>query len=104
MLINNIDYQNLHTKVNFLDKYKNISQNNVESNNFIDCIKTALGEISKIQKHATKDAEKFVLNQSGISLNDVMINLQKSSLSMQMAIQVRNKIVSAYQEIMSQQI
>ncbi|CAL4326135.1 flagellar hook-basal body complex protein FliE [Buchnera aphidicola] len=103
MLINNINHQNFYTKINFLNKNLNTSKN-IESNNFIDYIKTALGEISNVQNHATKDAEKFMLNQSGISLNDVMINLQKSSLSMQMAIQVRNKIVSAYQEIMSQQV
>ncbi|AHG60295.1 flagellar hook-basal body complex protein FliE [Buchnera aphidicola] len=103
MFIKNINYHNIHTKINFLNKNIN-TENNIESNHFIDYIKTALGEISNIQNNAKKDSEKFTLNQSGISLNDVMINLEKSTLSMQMAIQVRNKIISAYQEIMNQQI
>ncbi len=33
----------------------------------------------------------------GISLNDVMVDLQKSSVSLQMGVQVRNKLVAAYQ-------
>ncbi|ACL29896.1 flagellar hook-basal body complex protein FliE [Buchnera aphidicola] len=98
MFIENINHQNINTKFNLLDAQKK------DSENFIDYIKIALGEISKNQNHAKIDSEKFILNQSGTSLNDVMINLEKSSISMQLAVQIRNKIVSAYQEIMSQQI
>jgi len=39
-----------------------------------------------------------------VSLNDVMVDLQKSSVSMQMGIQVRNKLVSAYTDIMNMQV
>jgi len=39
-----------------------------------------------------------------VSLNDVMVDLQKSSVSMQMGIQVRNKLVSAYQDVMNMQV
>ena len=40
----------------------------------------------------------------GVALNDVMTDLQKSSVSLQMGIQVRNKLVTAYQEMMSMQV
>jgi flagellar hook-basal body complex protein FliE len=33
-----------------------------------------------------------------------MTDMQKASVSMQMGIQVRNKLVSAYQEVMSMQV
>ncbi|QCI17487.1 flagellar hook-basal body complex protein FliE [Buchnera aphidicola (Acyrthosiphon lactucae)] len=102
MFINNIDHQNINTKINLLDI--NTKTQKTESDKFMDYIKIGLGEISKTQNHAKSDSEKFILNQSGVSLNDVMINLEKSSISMQMAIQIRNKIMSAYQEIMNQQI
>jgi flagellar hook-basal body complex protein FliE len=101
MFIDNINHQNIDTKTNLLDI--NI-QKNKEPKNFINYVEAALKEISTVQNQANNDAEKFVLNQSEKSLNDVMINLQKSSISIQMAIQIRNKIVSAYQEIMNQQI
>lgn len=101
MLIDNINHKNIYSKIHFSDTS---SKANKESSNFVNYIKKELGEISEIQKKATIDSEKFQLNQSDISLNDTMINLQKSAISIQMAIQIRNKIVSAYQEIMNQQI
>ncbi|QCI21964.1 flagellar hook-basal body complex protein FliE [Buchnera aphidicola] len=103
MFIENINYQNFNKKINYLDKNINETKNK-KSDNFIDCIKTALGEISNIQNHTKTETEKFLSNKSQVSLNDIVINLEKSSISMQMAIQIRNKIVSAYQEIMNQQI
>ena len=33
-----------------------------------------------------------------------MVDLQKSSVSLQMGIQVRNKLVSAYQDVMNMQV
>lgn len=47
---------------------------------------------------------KFTLGEPGIALNDVMADMQKASVSMQMGIQVRNKLVAAYQEVMSMQV
>ncbi|EBP2891855.1 flagellar hook-basal body complex protein FliE, partial [Salmonella enterica] len=44
------------------------------------------------------------LGEPGIALNDVMADMQKASVSMQMGIQVRNKLVAAYQEVMSMQV
>ncbi|MCU4137138.1 flagellar hook-basal body complex protein FliE [Buchnera aphidicola (Sitobion avenae)] len=102
MFIDNINHQYINAKINLLDTNTKIQKK--ENDKFLDYIKTALGEISKIQNHAKVDSEKFTLNQSGVSLNDVMINLEKSSISIQMAIQIRNKVISAYQEIMNQQI
>ncbi|QCI21394.1 flagellar hook-basal body complex protein FliE [Buchnera aphidicola (Hyadaphis tataricae)] len=103
MFIDNINNQNFNTKINVLDNNAK-KQNYIEPKSFVDHIKTALGEISSIQNNAKIDAEKFMLNKSEIPLNDIMINIQKSAISMQMAIQVRNKLVSSYQEIMNQQI
>ncbi|WP_252384095.1 flagellar hook-basal body complex protein FliE, partial [Escherichia coli] len=39
-------------------------------------------------------AEKFTLGEPGVALNDVMTDMQKASVSMQMGIQVRNKLVA----------
>lgn len=101
MFIDNIYNQNIYTNIDFLDTNK---QKNKKSNNFINHFQTALGEISNIQNNSKKNIEKFQLNHSDISLNDIMINLQKSSISIELAIQVRNRIISAYKEIMNQQI
>ncbi|OMQ24464.1 flagellar hook-basal body complex protein FliE [Serratia oryzae] len=68
---------------------------------FASELKIALGKISSTQQSARQQAQDFALGVPGSSLNDVMVDLQKSSVSLQLGIQVRNKLVAAYQEIMS---
>jgi flagellar hook-basal body complex protein FliE len=63
-----------------------------------------LDRVSDTQNSAKAQAEKFSLGEPGIALNDVMTDLQKASVSLQMGIQVRNKLVSAYQEVMGMQV
>lgn len=68
---------------------------------FASELKSALDSISGTQQAAREQAQKFTLGTPGVELNDVMVDLQKSSINMQMGIQVRNKLVAAYQEMMS---
>ena len=71
---------------------------------FAGQLHAALDRISDVQNASRTQAEKFTLGEPGIALNDVMTDMQKASVSMQMGIQVRNKLVSAYQEVMSMQV
>ncbi|WP_130835315.1 flagellar hook-basal body complex protein FliE [[Erwinia] mediterraneensis] len=78
-----------------------------EATNHVDfaaTMKAALDKISETQSQARTQAQDFEMGKPGISLNDVMVDLQKSSISMQMGIQVRNKLVSAYTDIMNMQV
>lgn len=67
-------------------------------------MKAALDKISETQTTARAQAQDFELGKPGVQLNDVMVDLQKSSISMQMGIQVLNKLVSAYSDIMNMQV
>ncbi|EPK7359458.1 flagellar hook-basal body complex protein FliE [Kluyvera intermedia] len=71
---------------------------------FAGQLHAALDRVSEVQTSARTQAEKFSLGEPGIALNDVMTDLQKASVSLQMGIQVRNKLVSAYQEVMGMQV
>lgn len=71
---------------------------------FAAAMKTALDKISDTQTGARAQAQDFEMGKSGVALNDVMVDLQKSSISMQMGIQVRNKLVAAYTDIMNMQV
>ena len=71
---------------------------------FAGQLTAALDRISDTQNSAKAQAEKFSLGEPGVALNDVMTDLQKSSVSLQMGVQVRNKLVAAYQDIMSMQV
>ena len=46
----------------------------------------------------------FVAGDPKVNLSDVMISSQKAGIEFQLMMQVRNKLVSAYQEVMSMQI
>ena len=61
-------------------------------------------DVSAAQADARKMAEDFSSGQSDVNLQDVMINLQKANLSFQQMVQVRNKLVSAYHDIMNIQV
>ena len=102
MLINNINYQNFIQDNNFFNQSNQLK--NLNSTKFIDHIINSLDEISEKQNNADINTEKFTLNQSNSSLDNTMIDLQKSSISIQMIIQIRNKVMTAYQEIMNQPV
>ena len=80
------------------------SKTNFADKNFISELKTALDNISQIQIQANNEAKAFEMGDTNISLNEVMVNMQKSSVSLQFGIQVRNKLVAAYQEIMNMNV
>jgi flagellar hook-basal body complex protein FliE len=63
----------------------------------------SLDRVSGAQQHAYGQAEAFELGKPGIALNDVMVDMQKANIGFQTALQVRNRLVAAYQEVMNMQ-
>ncbi len=100
--------QGIESVVSQLQATAGIARNqSVESEptiSFAGQLHAALDRISDTQNAARVQAEKFTLGEPGVALNDVMTDLQKSSISLQMGVQVRNKLVSAYQDIMNMQV
>ena len=84
-----------------IDK-KQYTANNEQ--NFLTELKTALDTISQTQIQANNQAKAFEMGEPNVSLNEVMVNLQKSSVSLQFGIQVRNRLVAAYQEVMNMNV
>ncbi|TFW26004.1 flagellar hook-basal body complex protein FliE [Duganella callida] len=71
---------------------------------FSDALKTALDGVNASAKDAEVLGKKFAMGDDSVSLSDVMISQQKASINFQAAIQVRNKLVSAYHDIMNMQV
>lgn len=71
---------------------------------FSQVLKGAIEQVNAAQQSAQKMTEDFASNQGNANLQDVMINLQKASLSFQQMVQVRNKLVTAYNDIMNIQV
>ena len=71
---------------------------------FSDALKSSLQQVSDTQKHSAELGQRFAMGDDSVSLSDTMIAMQKSSISFPATVQVRNKLVSAYQEIMNMQV
>jgi flagellar hook-basal body complex protein FliE len=61
----------------------------------------SLDRVSTLQNASNAQAKAFQLGAPDISLNDVMIDMQKAGIAFQATVQVRNRLVAAYQEIAS---
>lgn len=72
--------------------------------NFADALKNTITEVSEAQNKAGEQGKAFQMGDPGVSLSDVMISMQKANIGFQATVQVRNKLVSAYHEIMNMQI
>ncbi|HHW76433.1 MAG TPA: flagellar hook-basal body complex protein FliE [Xanthomonadaceae bacterium] len=73
------------------------------ANDFASVFKTMLAGVNRSQQHATRQAESFDLGQNQ-DLAGVMIAQQHARLAFQTTLQVRNKMISAYQDIMNMPI
>jgi flagellar hook-basal body complex protein FliE len=70
---------------------------------FGDILKDAISTANELQKQSDQEIQKLMTGESQ-DLHTTVIAMQKADLSFQMMMQVRNKIVQAYQEIMRMQI
>jgi flagellar hook-basal body complex protein FliE len=67
-------------------------------------LKTTLDQVNQSQAKAVELGKNFSLGDDSVNLSDVMVATQKASLSFQATVQVRNKLVSAYHDIMNMQV
>ena len=79
----------------------NTSQGSVP---FLDVLKRSLDQVNATQAQAQTTAQEFQTGQNGVSLEDAMVSMQKANISFQAAVQVRNKLVAAYTDVMNMQV
>jgi flagellar hook-basal body complex protein FliE len=64
----------------------------------------ALKSVSQAQQDATTLQRELQLDNPSVSLEQTMVAMQKAQLGFQATLQVRNRLVQAYSEIMSMQV
>jgi flagellar hook-basal body complex protein FliE len=70
---------------------------------FVDLLRSAIAQVNQAQNGADNAAREFAIGEAK-SIHDTMITLEKADLSLRLMMQVRNKVVEAYQEVMRMQI
>jgi flagellar hook-basal body complex protein FliE len=70
---------------------------------FQDVLAGAIQQVEAVQQNAAQSVERF-LSGDGEELHTTILATQQADLSMDLFLQMRNKVVSAYQEIMRMQM
>jgi flagellar hook-basal body complex protein FliE len=70
---------------------------------FGEALRDALGQVNQLQQAADKASQEFALGQ-GQDVAGTLIAVEKANIAFQMTLQLRNKLVEAYQEIMRLQM
>lgn len=79
----------------------NIKEEGDEKNNFSSVLKTSIDKVNQQQMSAADLASRFEQGDASVELSRVMIEMQKARVSFEAVKQVRNQLVTAYQEVMS---
>jgi flagellar hook-basal body complex protein FliE len=74
------------------------------ANSFANVLKAGLDKVNETQASASRMATAFERGDPGADLAQVMLESQKANVSLRAAVEVRNRLVSAYQDIMNMQI
>lgn len=80
---------------------ESISSVNPSGNNFGNLLKDAINNVSELQLDAGSKRTAFELGDRSVSLAQTMVAAQKAGIAFDATVQVRNKFVEAYKEIMS---
>lgn len=71
---------------------------------FASLLRSQVESVNSSQQSARSLAQAFELGAPGVELADVMVAAQKSRIQFEALTEVRNKLISAYQEVMSMQV
>jgi flagellar hook-basal body complex protein FliE len=75
-----------------------------ERPDFSKALKASLDQVNNVQLRSDQLGQKFVAGDDSVNLSDVMISLQKANIAFQATVQVRNKLVTAYHDIMNMSV
>jgi flagellar hook-basal body complex protein FliE len=82
----------------------NLSASNAASNStpsIAEMMGNAINQVNETQMHAGNLGTRYTQGDPNIDLPEVMVAMQKSSVSFQAMSQVRNKLLEAYKDIMN---
>lgn len=71
---------------------------------FAALLKNSLAKVDQSQGQAMGLAERFQLGDPKVTLEETMVSLSKANISFQQMVQVRNRVIAAYHDIMNMQI
>lgn len=77
--------------------------NNSSQQSFADTLKQAIGSVNELQTQANKSAQDLATGRTD-NVQEVMVAAEKADIALKLMVQVRNKIIDAYHEVMKMQV
>ena len=76
----------------------------LDGQDFASRLHDAIREVNEIQQDSSTKQTQFELGENNVSLPQVMVAMSRSSIAFEATNQVRNRLLSAYQEVMSMSV
>ena len=74
---------------------------NPSNENFADMLNNAVNNVNSMQKTSREAQQAFEMGDPNLSLADVMVMKEKAGIAFEATLQVRNKVLEAYKQIMN---
>ena len=82
---------------------RGVSEAGESGKTFADTLKEAVGQVNELQKKSDKSMQDLATGRTD-NVADVMIAAEKADIALRVMVQVRNKVIDAYNEIMKMQV
>ncbi len=95
--------ENAGNSVTSKDQNKLTDPKFVEGKSFADTLKESIANVNELQKDSNEKIQQLATGRTD-DIASVMITAEKADIALRTMVQVRNKIIDAYQEIMRMQV
>lgn len=103
--MNEINFQPIVTKVALAPTQRAANDSvTTDGANFGTALKNALDSVNAIQARGSELSAAYQLDDPNVSLEETMISVSKANVAFQGLVQARNRLVSAYHDIMGMQV
>ena len=94
-----------HVGINFIDPQKlKKTDAKYEGKSFMELLKDSIGKVNRLQKTGDEMSVRFAAGDPQVDIHNLMLALEEASIAMRLTIEIRNKLVESYQEIMRMQV
>lgn len=103
--MNNVNIDQIMNQMRVLAQNSNLPEwKEPAKDDFSTIFQDSLAKVNTYQSEAAELKQAYELGDTDVDIPEVMIAIQKASLSFEAATEVRNKLLSAYQEVMNMQV
>jgi flagellar hook-basal body complex protein FliE len=74
-----------------------------DQTSFADTLKEAVGTVNQLQKDSDKKMQELATGKTS-NIPEVMMAAEKADIALRMMVQMRNKMIEAYQDVMKMQV